>query len=306
MTPASTRGTALVRNLLLLKELEDLLEALGPVKPVLLKGAALLAMDCADPRRRVMQDIDLLVRPEELDKLIAALKKQGFVKLAGNASQFRKNGLDIDAHAGIWYLNERELALFHERAQDAAVGEQAARVPAPDDHLIFLLTHAAVQHGEIEPKWVEDVALLISRRGAEIDFSDVWARLTAWGLAPAAAWFFKRSGIKFPGIIPENNSFYDLILDKLPAPNKGHLLQLLFARNWRFRFKYLKTAFFPDSSFLILRYDLKSPAAVFFWRLLRPGLMLWSLALGLIYSAFAIPRFGARSFVRAVNKNHSF
>lgn len=288
MTPAP-RGAALVRNLLLFKELEDLLAELaaGPVKPVLLKGAALLATGSADPRHRLMQDIDLLVRPEELAGLMAALKKQGFEKLAGNPSQFRKNELDLDVHTDIWYLEIEEQQLFHERARAVPVGERTARIPAPEDHLIFILAHAAIQHGELEPKWADDIRALIKRYRADIDFPGVWARLTQWGLAPAVAWFLDRSAIYLPGNSSPGNRFHALLLDHFPPINKGHLLQIIFTRSWRFRLRHIKKSFFPDASFLILRYDLKSPAQVFLWRLLRPFLLLCNL----IRSAFPVPSY---------------
>ena len=84
----------------LLKVIEKLEEALAgrDIKVIVYKGAALLNTVYRDPALRPMEDIDLMVREEQLDALKETLKTMGFVQNELYPYTFSKGILSVDLH----------------------------------------------------------------------------------------------------------------------------------------------------------------------------------------------------------------
>ncbi len=264
-----TEPRILVHNLRLLRELEDLLERLPGRRIVLLKGLALVAEGSRDLRERAMEDADLLVSPDDEPAVVEALGAMGYRKRAASPCEYVKEGLVFDLMTEIWYLEMGETAALMGRARPAGVGGQTAWVPAPEDHVIFVLAHAAIHHAKLEPKWAEDVRALIAFHQGEFDPSKTRREIERLGLWPPIAWFIRRSGLSVPtwesGTRPRAWAW----LDAWYFPNRGHLLRLAFLRDWRFRWRRLRSGLFPDARFVAARYDVSGPAASVA-RLLRP------------------------------------
>ncbi len=266
----------LARNLILLKELERFLDLFSGGPVLLLKGAGLLCCGCADARSRPMQDLDILIPPRDLDQALKSLEGLGFSKRPG-AAAFLKGAAAFDIHTRVWYLTPEEEADFRRDAGPVPVGEARAWTPAPQDHLIYILAHAAVHHGEIEPKWARDVRDLLKHHAGTLSPRAVEGRLRSLGLWPAAQWFLRRAGLESVWPLAREEGRERRMngrLDRLDPFLKGHLLRFWFLRGWRFRLRYAAAAFFPETAFLRLRYDIRLSAALPVFRLLRPFLIL--------------------------------
>jgi hypothetical protein len=151
------------RNALLYRALEDLLGALhsAHIPVVVLKGAFLADWVYPDLALRPMSDIDLLVRAEDLDRAAAAL--DGIGCRIVHDSDARRNvrerhhhwifrgappadGIPIEVH---WDLHPSEsrfrtdLDGLWRRAQPVQLAGASAFVLSPEDHLVYLISHAA-------------------------------------------------------------------------------------------------------------------------------------------------------------------
>lgn len=145
-------------NMLLLKALFAAVTALEAVdiRPLMLKGAALMARDPAVAARHRAGDYDILIRPDQLPQAVEALRTAGFVPSEG----FDWNNLDssmeeriaggveirlpgtrsgIDLHwQPIWNIHDPALVTkLLDRAESAAMQGQRVLVPQPA-HQLFL------------------------------------------------------------------------------------------------------------------------------------------------------------------------
>jgi hypothetical protein len=87
---AETQRRSILRNERLFSTLEDVLRVLNAagVEPLLLKGAAQWAAP-SGPGDRLIRDLDLMVRPEEVERSVDGLRAAGF----GILSDERANAL---------------------------------------------------------------------------------------------------------------------------------------------------------------------------------------------------------------------
>jgi hypothetical protein len=148
---------SLARNLVLQKELSCLLSELNEqgIPVIVLKGAALMGNIYNDISLRVMNDLDILIRPEHLDLAEAIALRRGYTYLTtrGAPDQIRKNGrhldnlilrgkdvlLEIHQHivdAGDPYYFD--LVGFWSRAEPVSISGTRALTLAPGDLLIHL------------------------------------------------------------------------------------------------------------------------------------------------------------------------
>lgn len=75
------------RNMLLLDELEFIVEGLGSegIKPVVLKGPALLLLGALPTEERIIRDIDLLVKKEDFEAALRAMRSMGYINMNTDA-----------------------------------------------------------------------------------------------------------------------------------------------------------------------------------------------------------------------------
>ncbi len=146
------RNHAAIRQL---AEITCALNALG-VQPVLLKGAALLLSGVyADPAERVIRDLDILVRPEDLAASVRGLAELGYTPLdvsrdyrhhhhlapLGKADRL----LTVELHRQVVptvYQRRFPAARFIERSSTFFWQGSTVLLPAPDD----MFVHNAIHH----------------------------------------------------------------------------------------------------------------------------------------------------------------
>jgi hypothetical protein len=190
------------------RELQIVLEALTTqgVVPILFKGAALAHTVYPNPACRAMGDLDLWVTVGEVPRAQAALERLGYVesskptrplalqKLMRNEVPMvgTRPGLGlVELHwspfGGEWLRQVTRVDLAGIRARSALVhvAGQPARVMSPEDSLVQLAAHMAVNHNLASPwlRTLADVTLLVRKQG--VDWDVVVERARAWRLATA-------------------------------------------------------------------------------------------------------------------------
>ncbi|MHB8836225.1 MAG: nucleotidyltransferase domain-containing protein [Candidatus Methylomirabilia bacterium] len=165
------RATVL-RNRVLFASLEQIGAACARrgVALIPLKGAALARRLYGNPGLRPMQDLDLLVKPADVEAAAAVLREAGYVvpphldEAAARREHFHcvferpARGIKVELH---WSLSEEAslaepaLARLWERS---AAGEDGMRALDPATELVAVAAHAW-KHGYLNPALVEDEQL---------------------------------------------------------------------------------------------------------------------------------------------------
>jgi hypothetical protein len=114
------------------------------VEPLLAKGWA-AARFYPEPGLRPYGDVDLYVRPAQLDAARAALRAAG------------GSPLPVDLHRGFEDMAPAEEDGVFARSQLVALGKTAVRIAVPEDHLRIVALHA-LRHGIARAVWLCDVA----------------------------------------------------------------------------------------------------------------------------------------------------
>ncbi len=157
------------------------------IRPVLLKGAALVARVYPDVGTRPMDDVDVLVHPDYAYRAIGIIEKHGYVALGKLA--FGPN--ELASYAGMNFLRVSDGAhldlhwrpSYEERA-DAAMDVWNDIKPVlwqglplwtlgATDMLLHTFVHAARWNPTSPVRWIVDADLLLRRDPSSID----WSRL---------------------------------------------------------------------------------------------------------------------------------
>ncbi|MBP9011765.1 MAG: nucleotidyltransferase family protein [Syntrophaceae bacterium] len=147
------------RNMLAYRQLENIVHDLNKlnIPVILLKGAHLAKYVYGNIALRVMADLDLLVRSEDIGPACGVLINHGYrAPLDGlgisemHAPPFRNENHDkIELHFNIAdaELGKRfDVEDFWQRAQPLAVGDATALALAPEDNMLHICIHSAIGH----------------------------------------------------------------------------------------------------------------------------------------------------------------
>jgi hypothetical protein len=139
------------------REVEQVFARLADARldALLVKGWAAARL-YTEPGLRPSGDVDVCVRPAQLERARRALEG---------------SGAWVDLHAGFGEDERRDFDELYERAETLALGGTAVRVPCAEDHLRLLCLHL-LRHGAWRPLWLCDVAAALESRPAGFD----WAR----------------------------------------------------------------------------------------------------------------------------------
>jgi hypothetical protein len=176
------------RNLAYREELAGLSADLASrgIRPVVLKGMALLDALYPDLGARSVSDIDLLIGREQWDETRAVLGARGFVEdrtyrkwegIEFKGSFVKYAGgieIPIDLHQQLFY---REPANTRWRLEPMA---EAARL-CDEDLLAHLMGHLGYQHAFLSLNWLVDIDLFCRARGDSLKWKAVAARCAVLG-----------------------------------------------------------------------------------------------------------------------------
>ena len=169
------------QNLLFQHELQWITQvaAENNLQITILKGATLLQSVYADPGQRFMSDIDLLVPPTQIQRLVELLQTRGYQILETKkwkANDFKvlltrmemQNELVIELHSKLFF---EEPPHFQWQRTSPAPGRLPRLQPA--DQSFHLLGHLGYQHTFLRLNWLLDIDLYV-RKNPDLDWMRVW------------------------------------------------------------------------------------------------------------------------------------
>jgi hypothetical protein len=189
---------AVARHQRALADLSDIDGVLAPrdLPFLVVKGPVLAALH-GPPGLRSYVDLDILVRPEDVESAVLALEAAGFRLLDRNWALLHREdvhelrlqspvGGPVDLHwslgRGPWRNDHSpSFQLLDERGRWLRLGETRARVMGAEDTAIHTAVHAAAAGGH-RLLWCADFRAAL----VEVESADELARLAQqWGAAPA-------------------------------------------------------------------------------------------------------------------------
>jgi hypothetical protein len=174
----------------------DALHGAGVV-PIALKGTVLAhRLYPSNPRGRPSSDVDVLVLPEELDRVATALAPLHLHRWVdpslGNVFEDHHH-LSFSGAAGLVEVHFRLISTFgrglfdddaiRARARDATFESRRIRLLAPEDEFLYLATHAA-NHVFLRVAWLVDLQQFL-RLQPELDWQAMAARADDAGFTQA-------------------------------------------------------------------------------------------------------------------------
>jgi hypothetical protein len=297
------------RNETFLNHLKDLLELFQKenIPTVLLKGAALLTTLYQDPALRPMDDLDLLIHEEDLEKAHHLFINVGYLltgreywpwwRKFGGGRSYLRGGVLFELH---WNLGGPDFSLSTTevipRAKKIVVSDTQALTLSPEDFLLYHLYHAAYHHAILKLIWLMDIVKITTSWKEEIKWERFWKKAKALNIAPGAGLGLKEAKEVLGAYVPD-----EILREPIPSPKKlarlinfkgeseqkGNLLTLMRLPGIKDKVLFLLGANFPSPDYLHLRYQVSKKTA---WLLffLRPFLVIGKAFKALFRAAAAI------------------
>jgi len=272
-------GAIGLRNLRSMHVLERIAAALhdAGVPALALKGAALHLTVYDSLDQRPMDDIDLMVRRDDLARTRQVLEELGGVREPTPVSEdffprfYYETGylfgdvcpVKIDLHVRpfrpLRYARFVPDDALWGGAQQVSIGRASVFVPSPENTLIHLAAHAAI-HGATDGKWLQDIQLWSDRFGADLNWHLILDRVKRWRLALPVREGLRAAAHAFGAVYPpgfdrmihevRTNWRDRLALWQAPRdadhPAAQVLVNVLCTPGWRFALAYLRAVAFPD------------------------------------------------------------
>lgn len=189
-------------SLLLPRAVATAVEPLTAVgfEPVIFKGPALAAR-YPDPGLRPMDDIDVVLAPDEHDEAVVALRGAGWQAVDRNDAHEHYDtvlyhpgvpDLALELHRGLggwreWSCRLTSVELWRERSPLDLFGTVAYGIP-PELELVALAAHAGKPfHTFSRLVWSVDLAVVVATAGDGLDWDDVARRTERAGCPTAVA-----------------------------------------------------------------------------------------------------------------------
>jgi hypothetical protein len=185
---------------------------------IVFKGGAQYAEGLAVSPRRVMGDIDVLIRKRDVPQALAALEASGWLAVGGESFAFLRQVLparlrgnfrkgqhgEIDLHVSPFHFARSTPALeeaLWARARPANLVLRPVLVPDPTDSMLLLLAHGAEGGGG---DWAIDAATRMARQ--PIDWDRLVTTAEQRGLVPGIrdgiAYLIQGVGLAVPEDVP--------------------------------------------------------------------------------------------------------
>jgi hypothetical protein len=242
-----------------------------------LKGAALSLTIYDRPDERAMADLDLMVRAEDLDRVMVLFDQLGALRGEPLVREdfFPKFHYELDLSVGRIYPVKIDLHVrpfrplryarvvpadaFWTSAETVRTGHGTILIPSVDEMLIHLMVHASV-HGARKGKWMEDIRRWVERYEAQIDWGCFVATADEWQLAWPVRAAIEATEEQFGAVFPpevtsrlstiRSNWRDRLTLRQAPRDAEhsfAHVAtNLLCAPGLRFKMAYLRAMMIPD------------------------------------------------------------
>jgi hypothetical protein len=218
---AAAAAAARARHLVMTAELGRVLRRCRAegLAVLVLKGPALAETIYPEPTLRPFADLDLLVRPADRLRMDALLRDLGHCRLADEHSWDFDIAFDgatlYEAPAGVrvdlhWRLltdprfacAPAEPQAVWERAAPLAVAGEPALGLGREDLVLHLAAHLAVHHSLAGWLRYWDLALVLERAGADLDWPALLARAARWRVRRALYFALRGAHAAFEAPVP--------------------------------------------------------------------------------------------------------
>lgn len=185
-----------MRNVRLYHGLGNLLRLLQEknIAVIVLKGAYLAEVVYGDVGLRGMNDIDLLVKKDDLPRVDQELLASGF-----EATDFNRTITEINHHFGYklpgsdiraeihWTLMAieniaKDIDGLWSRSQSATIAQVSTRVLSPEDLLLHLCLHMTKHARDMHIRMLCDIGEIVRHDREKLDWSQIDARARQWGI----------------------------------------------------------------------------------------------------------------------------
>ncbi len=290
-----------IRSRLRTDQLDQVLQALRRerILPVVIKGAALAYTVYPDPACRPMSDIDLWIQPQEMAPARNALERIGYQHHIKNAGGVEYNlrycgeiqmvpspskdalGVDlVELHStlfpGEWLrrtarIEEQEI---RNRIVGQPKGTRTIFYLAPEDELIQVAVHAAVNHQMSSP-WLRTLAdIVLLARKQTIHWDTLVSRCRNWQVSGPVGLVLKMA-VEMAGLEEASTAASRLLppglrcrhLERMRSPSSlvqmddltsgpaRFLYQLLLVDRWPDALRLVWRSTWPEKAWLHARYE---------------------------------------------------
>lgn len=271
------------------------LDSLGiPFIP--LKGLDLLIRAYPSLGTREMTDMDILIRPQDIRKVMAYFESKGLTRKPDEGLTYLSadKAINFDIVWDFWYFfSARDRQELWRRLIFVNYEGQNLKLLHPEDHFIYFVTFVTAHRGVFSPVFSKDISLFLEKNSLSMDWEKLAARVQALKLSPYfyhALLYAQENGC---ALIP--NTFRDSLKPKTRVEKR--LLQQLekfvtekpqpqisYAFTWlgypgvRGKLKLLREKLLPSPFELEIQRGINSPAGYLKYLLLHPFYLLRQIA----------------------------
>ncbi|MBI5788255.1 MAG: nucleotidyltransferase family protein [Candidatus Schekmanbacteria bacterium] len=287
----------LIQNTRLLKELDNLLENFEQkrIKVMLLQGVALsLCHIYPSPGLRPITDIDLLIDDENLSLARQALKDSGYRAIPLYPDLFCRKNIVIDLHTSVANLSRISARRYAVNLPNQRLWEQAQRIRGsayiPDINDLIIIQSAHLQkHSYSRLIWFMDIARLMEKYGADLDWDKIWLRAEEFNLQRPL--YFTLRCLKallnypLPIALKDNppgcklNRLENRLIENLICGNRvekmGDYLYFASIKQFKQKFLFIKENVFPQKEVMsqVIRHS--NPIIIAYGYIIRFWQSLW-------------------------------
>lgn len=282
------------------------------IETITLKGIVLAHTVYPEPGLRPMADIDLLVRPADRLRAIAALARIGYrtpgpeAERLGESRCFAelvRDGVPLDLHWDIArYLRfDGVVRVDHEglwsRARPLDLAEGQSLALCPEDMLLHLALHLTLGSDFARVLWYADIDALLRRHAAALDWRRVVDEARRWRIGAVLDWTLGVVRASFRTPLPAGlaarlapgrlrRAAVLACIDSSWPPSLGSSLdearmypaQTLLMDRGVDTLRVLARTFFPSGTWLRLHYSIEASWRVPVYRAYHPARVLWRMA----------------------------
>lgn len=267
------------------------LEAIG-ILFIPLKGLDLLVRAYPSLGMREMTDMDILVRPRDVRKVMAYFESKGLTRKPDEGLTYLSadKTINFDIVWDFWYFSSasdrREL---WDRLISVNYEGQTLKLLHPEDHFIYFTAFVTAHRGVLSPVFNKDIRLFLEKNSLSMDWQKLAERVQALKLGPYfyhALSYVRKNGA---GLVPENfmnglkpkTSAEKRLLQKLEnsvtenlQPNISYSFTWLGYPGAGGKLKLLREKFLPTPFELEIQRGITSPAGYLKYLFFHPFYLL--------------------------------
>jgi len=295
-----------------LRDLGRILDALAKrdIPVVVFKGAALGETLYRDVGLRATGDLDLLIHPQHLPACRELLAELGYasseVELTpGSHLDYRNEQAFshpdrvqavVELHWHLldvpYYIRKVPIDWFWQHTETVEIEGRPVRVLNPEANLLYLPAHLALHHRFHGLRWFVDLALLVHKRQADLDWASATHAAQEFELLLVLRQALERLAAYWPSLPLkepltrlhglEPTAFEQRLFHLLTAEPRSPLLDfygdILCLPTVAERARFVLHNVFPQRAYMVKRYKVKSRWKLPYWYLVRLGEGLHKLA----------------------------